>query len=56
MGGPENGIQGTHMKPLTDIGEMRLSEAREDGKDYFFKPSFEAMAAVGAPEEIVSMF
>ena len=44
------------MKPLTDIGEMRLSEAREDGKDYFFKPSFEAMAAVGTPEEIVSTF
>lgn len=44
------------MNPLTDIGEMRLSEAREGGKDYFFKPSFEAMSAIGEPEEIVSTF
>lgn len=44
------------MTPLTDIGEMRLSEVKEGGKDYFFKPSFEAMAAIGSPEEIVSTF
>lgn len=44
------------MKPLTDIGEMRLSESIEGGKDYFFKPSFEAMASIGTPEEIVSTF
>lgn len=44
------------MNPLTDIGEMRLSEAREGGRDYFFKPSFEAMSAIGTPEEIVSTF
>jgi hypothetical protein len=44
------------MTPLTDIGEMRLSESREGGKDYFFKPSFEAMSAIGNPDEIVSTF
>lgn len=44
------------MTPLTAIGEMRLSEAKEGGKDFFFKPSFEAMSAIGEPSEIVSTF
>lgn len=44
------------MTPLTDIGEMKLSEAEEGGKDYFFKPSFEAMSAIGEPSEIVRTF
>ncbi|RDA68356.1 hypothetical protein DVH07_06555 [Hafnia paralvei] len=44
------------MKPLTAIGEMRFSEAAEGGRDYFFKPSFEAMAAIGEPDEIVKIF
>ena len=44
------------MTPLKEIGEMRLSEAREGGKDYFFKPSFGAMTAIGSPEEIVNTF
>lgn len=44
------------MTPLTSIGEMRLSESKEGGKDYFFKPSFEAMSTIGNPSEIVSTF
>lgn len=44
------------MTPLKEIGEMRLSEAVEDGRDYFFKPSFAAMSAIGTPEEIVTTF
>lgn len=44
------------MSPLTSIGEMRFSEAHEGGRDYFFKPSFAAMNAVGSPDEIVSIF
>lgn len=44
------------MTPLTDIGEMRLSEAEEGGKDYFFKASFDAMTAIGSPSEIVNIF
>jgi hypothetical protein len=44
------------MTPLTSVGEMRLSEAREGGNDYFFKPSFESMATIGNPSEIVSTF
>jgi len=44
------------MTPLKEIGEMRFSESIEGGKDYFFKPSFEAMIAIGTPSEIVSTF
>ncbi|MTH47250.1 DUF6246 family protein [Intestinirhabdus alba] len=44
------------MKPLIEIGEMRLSEAREGGKDYVFKPSFAAMSSIGSPAEIVAIF
>lgn len=44
------------MTPLKEIGEMRFSEAKEGGKDYFFKPSFAAMLAIGEPSEIVSIF
>ncbi|WP_455549563.1 DUF6246 family protein [Dryocola clanedunensis] len=44
------------MTPLTDIGEMRLSEAEEGGADYFFKASFDAMTAIGSPSEIVNIF
>lgn len=44
------------MTPLTSIGEMSFSEAREGGRDYFFKPSFSAMNALGTPAEIVSIF
>jgi len=44
------------MSPLTSIGEMSFSEAHEGGRDYFFKPSFAAMNAIGTPAEIVSIF
>lgn len=44
------------MTPLTDIGEMRLSEVEEGGADYFFKASFDAMTAIGKPSEIVAIF
>lgn len=39
------------MTPITDIGEMLISD-RE--RDYFFRPSLVAMARIGSPSEIVA--
>lgn len=41
------------MNALTDIGEMLISDAK---KDYFFRPSFSAMSAIGSPAEIVMTY
>lgn len=40
-------------KPLTDIGEMRISLA---DTSFFFKPSFGAMNSIGTPKEIVEVY
>ena len=44
------------MTALTDIGEISISDSREDGKDYLLRPSFEAMTRIGTPEEIVQAY
>lgn len=44
------------MNALTDIGELSISDSREGGKDYLLRPSFEAMARIGTPEEIVQAY
>lgn len=41
------------MTPLTEIGEMLISDAN---KDYFFRPSLSAMTRIGSPVEIVSAY
>lgn len=41
------------MTPLKEIGECLIVDREAD---YFFRPSFEAMARIGSPEEIVSAF
>lgn len=44
------------MIPLTDIGEVVLTNRAEDGQDYFLRPSFQAMTRIGSPTEIVSTY
>lgn len=44
------------MSALTDIGELSINDSREGGKDYLLRPSFEAMARIGTPEEIVQTY
>ena len=39
--------------PITSIGEMVISTT---DKDFFFKPSFNAMANIGTPQEIVEIY
>lgn len=41
------------MTPLKEIGECLIVDREAD---YFFRPSFEAMARIGTPQEIVSAF
>lgn len=41
------------MTPLKEIGECLIVDHEAD---YFFRPSFEAMARIGSPQEIVSAF
>ncbi|KHS77121.1 hypothetical protein QT13_01970 [Pectobacterium brasiliense] len=41
------------MTPITEIGEMVISDAQ---KDYFFRPSFAAMTRMGSPVEIVEAY
>ncbi|PNU36554.1 DUF6246 family protein [Serratia marcescens] len=41
------------MTPLTEIGEMLISDA---SRDYFFRPSFGNMSRIGSPAEIVERF
>lgn len=44
------------MSALTDIGELSINDSREGGKDYLLRPSFEAMARIGTPGEIVQTY
>ena len=44
------------MAVLKDIGELGISDSREGGRDYVLRPSFEAMARLGEPEEIVKIY
>lgn len=44
------------MAVLKDIGELGISDSREGGRDYVLRPSFEAMARLGEPEEIVRLY
>ncbi|MBG1734730.1 hypothetical protein I4182_02455 [Klebsiella pneumoniae] len=44
------------MAVLKDIGELGISDSREGGRDYVLRPSFEAMARLGEPEEIVKLY
>ncbi|MFY9993635.1 MAG: DUF6246 family protein [Leclercia sp.] len=44
------------MTALIDIGEIPVSDSREGGKDYLFRPSFKAIAGLGKPAEIVKMY
>lgn len=44
------------MAVLKDIGELGISDSREGGRDYVLRPSFEAMARIGEPEEIVKIY
>ncbi|WP_264041547.1 DUF6246 family protein [Pectobacterium carotovorum] len=41
------------MTPITEIGEMLISDTKND---YFFRPSFAAMARIGSPSEIVEAY
>ncbi|MBK5074598.1 hypothetical protein I2492_15550 [Budviciaceae bacterium CWB-B4] len=41
------------MTPLKEIGEMQISVADHD---YFFRPSFSAMASIGSGSEIVTTY
>lgn len=41
------------MTPLKEIGECLIVDREAD---YFFRPSFEAMARIGTPQEIVNAF
>lgn len=41
------------MTPITEIGEMLISDTKND---YFFRPSFAAMARIGSPTEIVEAY
>lgn len=41
------------MTPLKEIGEMQISDAEND---YFFRPSFAAMASIGSGSEIVATY
>ncbi|HCR9747863.1 TPA: hypothetical protein OPR08_000033 [Citrobacter koseri] len=44
------------MTALKEIGEIGISDSREDGVDYIFRPSFLAMTRIGDPDEIVKIF
>lgn len=44
------------MTALTDIGEFSVSDSLTGGKDYLLRPSFEAMARIGTPGEIVQAY
>lgn len=44
------------MTALKEIGEFGISDSREGGCDYVFRPSFKAMSRIGEPEEIVRIF
>ncbi|ASG44774.1 DUF6246 family protein [Citrobacter freundii] len=44
------------MTALTDIGVFTISDSLEGGKDYFLRPSFEAITRIGNPEDIVKTF
>lgn len=41
------------MTPMTDIGEMVISDTN---RDYFFRPSFANMTRIGSPSAIVERF
>jgi len=44
------------MIPLTDLGEVVLSDRDEQGNDYLLRPSFAAMTRIGTGEEIVRVY
>lgn len=44
------------MSALKEIGEIGISDSREGGADYIFRPSFLAMTRIGEPDEIVKVF
>ncbi|EJE0575605.1 TPA: DUF6246 family protein [Citrobacter amalonaticus] len=44
------------MTALKEIGEIGISDSREGGADYIFRPSFLAMTRIGEPDEIVKVF
>ncbi len=44
------------MIPLTDIGEVVLTDRMEAGSEFFLRPSFLAMNRIGSPSEIVSVY
>ncbi|SFA94864.1 hypothetical protein SAMN05216502_104244 [Citrobacter amalonaticus] len=44
------------MTALKEIGEIGISDSREGGTDYIFRPSFLAMTRIGEPDEIVKVF
>lgn len=44
------------MTPITEIGEVLLSDPHAGGHDYLLRPSLRAMMAIGTPQEIVETF
>lgn len=44
------------MTALKEIGEIGISDSRDGGDDYIFRPSFLAMSRIGEPDEIVRIF
>jgi hypothetical protein len=44
------------MIPLTEIGEVVLTNREEGGREYVLRPSFAAMTRIGSPEDIVSAY
>ncbi|NIY47264.1 DUF6246 family protein [Cedecea colo] len=44
------------MTPLTDLGEVVLSDRVDGNKEFILRPSFSAMTRIGSPEEIVAAY
>lgn len=44
------------MIPLTDIGEVVLTNREEEGCEFVLRPSFAAMTRIGSPDEIVAAY
>jgi hypothetical protein len=44
------------MIPLTDIGEVVLTNREEEGREFILRPSFAAMTRIGSPDEIVMAY
>lgn len=44
------------MIPLTDIGEVVLTNREEKGCEFVLRPSFAAMTRIGSPDEIVAAY